>query len=454
MYSAQVKAGLFSVAGLNAVSTTYYFYYLYFFMQERFGFDRLQNLVLAASLGFIYTFASIFCGRFAQRRGHFLSLRLGFFIMAAVLAVGGGLPGIAAQLGVAIICDIGMCFTWPTLEAMVSEGETPSGLQRMVGIYNLVWAGGGAFAYFTGGAMLEHFGLRSMFLVPSTMQVAQLALAFWLEKKSAQIGSRLTTPRSAIASRAVEPTPNPSQEGNGRGADRPVLSSRSAAGALTPSPSSIGLERVAECRANAWSHSEESGGSPSGERELSPRPVARAFLKMAWLANPFAYLAINTIIAVIPSLARELKLSPMFAGFFCSVWLFVRVGAFALLWLWPGWHYRFRWLIGAYAAMVAGFALILLVPNLALLLAAQCVFGLAVGLIYYSSLFYSMDAGEAKSEHGGFHEAAIGAGSCAGPAIGAAALHFFPDAPGSSAWAVSGMLLLGLCGLTWLRRRA
>ena len=156
----------------------------------------------------------------------------------------------------------------------------------------------------------------------------------------------------------------------------------------------------------------------------------------------------------IPSLAKDLKLSPMFAGFFCSVWLFVRIGAFALLWLWPGWHYRFRWLVGAYAAMVMSFALILLVGQLPLLIAAQFVFGLAVSLIYYSSLFYSMDLSETKSEHGGFHEAAIGAGSCAGPAIGAAALHFFPDAPGSSAWAVSGMLLLGLGGLAWLRRRA
>ena len=109
----------------------------------------------------------------------------------------------------------------------------------------------------------------------------------------------------------------------------------------------------------------KTSGSPAGERELNP--IARAFLKIAWLANPFAYLAITTVIAVIPSLARELKLSPMFAGFFCSVWLFVRVGAFALLWIWPGWHYRFRWLLGAYAAMIGSFALMLLARNLPLL---------------------------------------------------------------------------------------
>ena len=390
MYSRTVKAGIFALAALNSVSTTYYFYYVYFFVEARFGFGRIENLILAASLGFVYTFASVLCGRFAESRGSFLSLRLGFFIMAVVLAAGSQIHSIGGHVAAMIVCTIGMCFTWPTLEAMVSEGEPPIRLQRMIGIYNIVWATGGAFSYFTGGAMLEKLGLRSMFVVPCAMQVGQLTLAFWLQKAAA----------------AGDPVGN---ENN----------------------------------------------IPAGHFELNPRPIARtkAFLKMAWLANPFAYLAINTIIAVIPSLAKELRLSPMFAGFFCSVWLFVRIGAFALLWLWPGWHYRFRWLIGAYAAMVASFAFILLVPNLPLLVGAQIVFGLAVGLIYYSSLFYSMDVGERNSEHGGLHEAAIGAGSCAGPAIGAAAMHFFPDASGNSAWAVSGMLIIGLAGLTWLRVR-
>ena len=391
MYSRPVKTGIFALAGLNSISTTYYFYYVYFFMQASFGFGRMENLVLAASLGFVYTLASIFCGRFAQRRGYFLSLRVGFFAMAVVLAAGSRIHSIPGHVAAMIVCTVGMCFTWPTLEAMVSEGESPARLQRMVGIYNIIWATGGAFAYFTGGAMLEKLGLQSMFLVPSTMQCAQLALAFWLERAAA---------------------------------------------------------------ANGLVNSDEDG-IPKSRLESNTHPIGDtvAFLKMAWLANPFAYLAINTIIAVIPSLSKELKLSPMFAGFFCSVWLFVRIGAFALLWLWPGWHYRFRWLIGAYAAMVASFALILLVPSLALLMGAQIVFGLAVGLIYSSSLFYSMDVGDRKSEHGGLHEAAIGAGSCAGPAIGAAAMHFFPDASGNSAWAVSGMLIIGLAGLAWLRVR-
>ena len=69
----------------------------------------------------------------------------------------------------------------------------------------------------------------------------------------------------------------------------------------------------------------------------------------------------------------------------------------------------------------------LLARDLWLLLVSQTVFGLAVGLLYYSSLFYSMDVGETKGEHGGIHEAAIGAGNATGPAMAAAALAVFPE---------------------------
>ncbi len=387
------KPAIFLLEGLNALATTWYFFYIYFFMQERFGFDKLQNLLLAAGLGFIYTFAAIYGGRFAQKHGYFRALKIGFFVLAVALAVGTQRESLAAHLAVMIVGTIGMCFTWPTLEALACEGESPRRLQKMVGIYNLVWSLASAFAYFTGGAMIEVWGLKAMFIVPAAIHFMQLALTLWLEQK-------------AKLSPALSPA--------------------------TP------LE------ISALLHPEARHRSP-----FSPK----AFLKMAWLANPFAYLAVNTIVAVIPSLAQQLHLTPRLAGYFCSVWLFVRAGAFLFLWLWPGWHYRFRWLVSAYVAMVASFSLMLLVPNLAALFAAQLAFGIAIGLIYYSSLFYSMDVGDTKGEHGGLHEAAIGAGSCMGPAIGAAALYYFPGTPGSSVWAVSAMLVCGLAGLVWLRRR-
>ena len=64
-----------------------------------------------------------------------------------------------------------------------------------------------------------------------------------------------------------------------------------------------------------------------------------------------------------------------------------------------------------------------------------------------------MDLGETKGEHGGIHEAAIGLGNCAGPALGAATLLFLPQYANSGAIAVSLLLLAGLGGLGLLWRR-
>jgi hypothetical protein len=261
----------------------------------------------------------------------------------------------------------------------------------MVGIYNVVWAGTAAVAYFTGGALLATLGLNSLFYVPMSSLLAQLALTFWLEGKS---------PGAAASLPAV---------------------------AIDPQPSTY-----------------------------DPRPSKpKTFLRLAWLTNPFAYVALNTLIAVMPGLAKRLELSTMLAGFCGSVWCFARLGAFAGLWLWSGWHYRFRWLLTAYLALIGTFSVILMAPNLFVLVGAQIIFGGALGLIYYSSLFYSMDLGETKGEHGGIHEAAIGLGNFAGPALGAASLRFMPAHADSGPLVVSALLLAGLGALlvVWKRGR-
>jgi hypothetical protein len=86
------------------------------------------------------------------------------------------------------------------------------------------------------------------------------------------------------------------------------------------------------------------------------------------------------------------------------------------------------------------------------MLIAQLTFGATIGLMYYSSLFYAMDAHDSSSEHGGIHEAAIGIGNCLGPATGAAALWLAPQNATAGAWSVTALLTLGLGGLCWLRK--
>ncbi len=392
MFRIQRKTGYFVLEGLNSFATVYYAYYLYFFMQEVFGFGNTANLTLAAVNGLVCMGSAWWAGRFAQRKGYVRALKCGFSIMAGALLVGSQLISAAGQVFTMALYIFGMCFTWPTLEALVSQNESPSGLQQRIGIYNIVWASTAAIAYFSGGAMLDKLGLHSMFYVPAAIHLVQIILTFFILPRLQQ--------------------------------DRAI-----------PAVMSGGQESVQELRRPALVQ-------------------AKKFMRLAWLANPLGYIAINTLIAVIPGLARNYGLSATMAGFFCSLWCFARVAAFVALWQWTDWHYRFRWLAAAYVSLILAFAGILMVHSIIVLIVAQIFFGLALGLLYYSSLFYSMDVGEAGSEHSGIHEAVIGFGNFVGPAVGAASLYLVPEIPRSGAFAVCGVLVLGFVGMiaVWQKR--
>lgn len=388
---------------MNSFGTVYYAYYIFFVMQARFGFTTKQNLMLSATYGLVYTVAAYFGGRISERIGFYNGLKTGFIIMAGSLLAGAHMTTARGQVLVMCGLVLGMCFTWPTLEALISENETPVTLPRRIGIYNLVWAGTGAVSYFTGGAMLDRLGMQSIFYVPIGIQIVQFALVFWLDR-SHPAESSCALPASAPI--LVTPANHPSTSD-------PLI-------------------------------------------ELNPRPIskARQFQRMAWLANPFAYIAINTLVASIPGIASRFALSAMLAGFVCSIWCFARLAAFAALWLWPGWHFKFRWLFAAFIALFATFVAILSAQTVTALIAAQIVFGAALGLIYYSSLFYSMESSDSKGEQGGIHEAAIGLGNFAGPAIGAASIQYMPKLPNSGAIGVGLLLFAGLIGLIAVRLRS
>ncbi|HTY87210.1 MAG TPA: MFS transporter [Candidatus Acidoferrum sp.] len=385
------KIACFTIQGSSSFAISFYFYYLYFLMQHRFGFGDKQNLALAALLGLIYVFASWQAGRFAQRCGYFTALKTGFGIMLLASAVGSQLHSAVGLILASLVLSIGQCCLWPAIEAVVSEGEDATGLPAAIGTYNVVWAGTNALALFTGGTLVEKFGYQSIFYLPFVIFAGQLALTFWLQNHAAEMA------RAAAGQAAAVLPPDPHR--------------------------------------------------PSPAKTL-------AFRRMALLSNPFAYIAINTLIAVLPGIAAKFQLTPMQAGFACSLWGFARLGTFFALWFWTGWHYRFRWLAAAFVLLIFSFATMLVIPNLFVVLGAQIIFGVAIGLIYYSSLFYSMDASETKGEHGGIHEAAIGVGNFIGPAVGAASLQWVPQYANSSAVAVSVLLLFGLGALVAIWRTA
>lgn len=484
MFSRRLKTGYFALEGLNSFATVYFFYYLYFFMQKAYGFGNQANLMLAALNGATYALMAWFAGRFAQRCGYFTALKVGYVIMIGALSFGMVAHTATGEVLVMVVIVVGMSFTWPTLEALVSEGEPRTGLQHMVGVYNVIWAATAALANFTGGAMLEKLGLASLFYVPMVVHIGQLSLTLGLERQAGR------SPPTAASQNGQEQSASSNNGRNVGSANVPpglprvrgsmardagwqvdglakgaVQHGMACAGVLperlparaTPIPGA-GLEaaqgavlneRAALATGRPWEEV-----CPQGLEHPVTLPKAKRFLRMAWVANPFAYIAINTLIAVVPGITRRLELSTMAAGFCCSTWCFARLGAFAALWRWTGWHYKFRWLLLAYLGLVSSFGTVLLAPNVVVLVLAQVVFGASVGLLYYSSLFYSMDRSETKGEHGGIHEAVIGLGNCAGPAVGAAALQIAPQFSQSGTIAVIALLLCGLGGLVgiWSRK--
>ncbi len=376
---------LYVLEGSNSFATAYYVNFLMFLLREDYGFSNLNNLVVGAVHGFVYGVASWQAGRIGQRRGLFPSLRIGFGGMSVALLVGWTMPSQWGQLICLGIWTVALCFTWPILEALVSEHEDPRRLPDRVGLYNVVWATMAAVGLSAGGWIFERLGPTSLYWLPLGIHGIQWIATWPLERQRA---------------RWIALLPEPAEASPGEGLEN----------------------------------------------------QSQGFVRMAWIANPFNYMAINTIMVMAPGIASKVGLSVAEAGLVLSVWFYVRAVAFLKLWWWDGWHYRFDWFICAFLFLFLGFVGTMVSPTVWGLVVAQVGFGWASALIYYSSLYYSMDQSHSHAEQGGFHEALIGLGLGGGPALSAGAL-WLTGMPSSPAWIV-GAGVLGAMGWVFGIRRA
>lgn len=172
-----------------------------------------------------------------------------------------------------------------------------------------------------------------------------------------------------------------------------------------------------------------------------------AFRLLGWLANPMAYVAINVIVTYNPVVAQRIGVSFTTASSWFSLWFYVRMAAFELLRRWSGWHYRPNLLFAAFGVTMLSFAGMMLAPSLGMHLLAQVLFGLSIGLLYQSSLFYSMAGSAEKGTHGGFHESFIGLGIAAGASMAFVGDHLAPQHPALSVglvWTVMAVALLAM----------
>jgi predicted MFS family arabinose efflux permease len=212
--SRRLRRGYFTLEALNSLGSAYYFNYLFFYLQEHFGFGDRSNLLMAALYGFIYMFAAYSAGPFAEKRGYFFTLAIGFAGISAMMVVGALIPRFYGYSHTAMVSEIItmaiwtalLCCTWPTLQVLLSRGQSAEENSRNAGTYNIIWAGAAALAYLTSGALLDTFGGETLFWLPAGLHLIQLAMLPGLKKLSVKVA---TLEPAVIVKTETAPSLNP-----------------------------------------------------------------------------------------------------------------------------------------------------------------------------------------------------------------------------------------------------
>jgi MFS family permease len=152
----------------------------------------------------------------------------------------------------------------------------------------------------------------------------------------------------------------------------------------------------------------------AGEEDLVAEERAR-FRVAGWIAN-FAGFGLGATLVYHHAGALKGWGRPAWEGgaVVGTVYL-AQTASFHLLGRWTAWHWRGGPLLGAAALGAGALLVILLRAPLAAALPAAAVLGLAMGLCYMASIYYSVHAPEDRGARAGIHEAVVGAGNFAVP---------------------------------------
>ncbi len=172
-----------------------------------------------------------------------------------------------------------------------------------------------------------------------------------------------------------------------------------------------------------WVHisAENESGIESKSKSTSKKREDENMMKrLSRTGNMASYVFISAMIPIMPMVTEKLGLRTGEATAFGSIWLATRVIAFLILERWHGWHFKMGWFAAAILSLPILFGVITLSPSLIWVGLAELVLGFSIGMIYTSSLFYSLH-GEAETKEAAIHEAIIGFGIMLGPLMAAGA---------------------------------
>jgi len=155
------------------------------------------------------------------------------------------------------------------------------------------------------------------------------------------------------------------------------------------------------------------------------RPAAarhRAFLWSAWLANGIAFSVAATLNHHLPRLLRTDGIGSDRFGTFLGLVFLTQTALFFFVGPMRWWHYRVAPLLGTQLLLAIAVLMVANAGSFAGLMLLAPVFGLALGFLYQSSLYYSLHAPEGRGRQAGIHEASLGVFSATIPLLGGIAV--------------------------------
>lgn len=157
-------------------------------------------------------------------------------------------------------------------------------------------------------------------------------------------------------------------------------------------------------------------------------PSYPALLTTFRVLLPASYLLMAAMSPYLPKAMGTLGVAAWMQMGLSAAWLLPRTLTFAALQKWQGWHGRWWHAGGGAILLMGGFGASVLSAEtvggragLVMLIAGLACFGVGLAVTYCGAIYYALEVGQAEVDAGGTHEALIGAGYTAGPAIGLAA---------------------------------
>jgi MFS family permease len=185
----------------------------------------------------------------------------------------------------------------------------------------------------------------------------------------------------------------------------------------------------------------------SVRRALRLRPV---FVLSAWIANACSYASASILRSIFPRFAtlppaeRGLDFTGLESGVIVSGVSAASLLTFILLGKYPFWHYRFRYLIGGQFLCVLACVLFATCSGLFELFGAAFLFGVGAGVVYISSIYYSLDRQGARAGQSGMHEGVLCFGFCGGMILTALVMRLLPSHHRVPYWICVAILVGGM----------